>query len=83
MAENDIAQTAYWLAWNEYNRTPGMPDEKRAISQQLRLLIQGELDRGERHPDKIAVVALGALRQQAQREQSKARVGSGNASAAA
>ena len=82
MADNDLAQTAYWLSWNEFNRTPGMPDEKRAISQQLRALIRSEMDRGERHADKIAAFALGALRQQVQREQSQARVGSGAPSAA-
>lgn len=83
MAENDLAQTAYWLAWNEYNRTPGLPDAKRAISQQLRALIQSEIDRGERHADRIASAALGALRQQTQRDQSRARVGDKNSPAAA
>jgi len=72
---NDLAQAAYRLAWADCNRAPGFPDEKRAMSQQLRALIRREVERGETDAGRIAAVALGALRQQMQLTQSQARVG--------
>jgi len=72
---NDLAQAAYRLAWADCNRAPGFPDEKRAMSQQLRALIRREIERGENDAARVAAGALGALRQQTQLAQSTARVG--------
>jgi hypothetical protein len=72
----DIIRTAYAAAWQEYISLPGLtPDEKMNGPKKLRWYINVMADVGECDPKKIAMTALGMLREYEQIARSKARVG--------
>ena len=72
---DDIIRAAYWLAWKEFQHISSQtPDEKRSGPQRLQDYIRRLVENGARDPEKIAVKALGLLREAEQIARSKARV---------
>ena len=75
MADRDaIIRAAFDRAWEDFERIPQMLPERRLAPQRLRQHIQALVEIGERDPEKIAMEALGRLRDAEQVARSRARV---------
>jgi len=74
IAGDDIVRAAYWQAWKEFQSIAQTPDERRSGPQRLQEQIRRLVENGARDPEKIAVKALGLLREAEQIARSKARV---------
>lgn len=73
--QTDLLRTAYAIAWHEFTNSKGLtPDERMSGPNKLRWYIQVLAEAGERDPEKIAVLALGMIREYEQIVRSKGRV---------
>ena len=73
--QTDLLRTAYAIAWEEFTNSKGLtPDERASGPNKLRWYIQVLAEAGERDPEKIAVLALGMIREYEQIVRSKGRV---------
>jgi len=71
----EISRAAYAIAWAAFQRFPQLtPDEKQRGPEKLRGYITALALAGERNPDKIAMSALGLIRQYEQILQSQGRL---------
>jgi hypothetical protein len=72
-----IVQQAYRLAWASFNALQDLtPDERRYGPRKLRDYIDALVASGERDPNKIALSALGLIREYEQIIRSYARISS-------
>jgi hypothetical protein len=70
-----LIRTAYDKAWGEFIRFPNLsPDEKLNGPKKLREYIKVLVDTGEQDAERIAVTALGLIREYEQIARSKAAV---------
>jgi hypothetical protein len=75
--DSEIVQSAYRAAWNSYIAFQDLsPDERRYGPRRLREYINTLVRSGERDPNKIAISALGLIREYEQINRSWARISS-------
>ena len=73
--QTDLLRAAYAIAWQEFTNSKALtPDERMSGPNKLRWYIQVLAEAGERDPEKIAILALGMIREYEQIVRSKGRV---------